>query len=533
MSEEFSFTINKQYAENYERKKRVEELSKLQDKYAQEEEFSTDSESLEEEDEEGDLVTPEVDAKILETISIIRAKDENIYKPEKVFFSEKDFEGVEEKKVKAKPFTIQDFQRKKLLDGFHEKEELVESHHEEQEKLKRDMKKAFLEQDDHDDDDEMFMKKRVKSKDDEEKEEDDYKEFLLKNLSKNTSSRETMTEWFSMNGKEEKNLDEDEKFLMEYLLNKGWVEKTKKTASFDFSNEHEDEEIVEKAEEFEQKLNFRFEQEGANAVKTHARVIEDSVRRKDDSRKAAREAKAARKEEEKLKKQEELKRLKKLKSAEIKEKLMKLKAVANTDDSKIEKIDLDEDFDPEKYDTQMAQVFDEDYYKEDEGKPVFDDDLSDLESDAKLKIKSKAKVHKVDPTKVTEDVEKIMDEYYQLDYEDMIDNIPCRFKYRKVASTTYGLTLDDILAADDKKLNEFVSLKKLAPYRPPEKEQADIQKYSKKKRLRKFYEDQKEGEKSNIKMNDKKSIKKQEKSQDKIEEKGEDKKREKKREKKE
>jgi protein KRI1 len=43
--------------------------------------------------------------------------------------------------------------------------------------------------------------------------------------------------------------------------------------------------------------------------------------------------------------------------------------------------------------------------------------------------------------------------------------MPTHFRYVPVAKTPYGLSASEILLADDKDLNEYVGLKKLAPYR--------------------------------------------------------------------
>lgn len=43
--------------------------------------------------------------------------------------------------------------------------------------------------------------------------------------------------------------------------------------------------------------------------------------------------------------------------------------------------------------------------------------------------------------------------------------MPTRFRYTPVAKTPFGLSASEILLADDKDLNEYVGLKKLAPYR--------------------------------------------------------------------
>jgi protein KRI1 len=55
-----------------------------------------------------------------------------------------------------------------------------------------------------------------------------------------------------------------------------------------------------------------------------------------------------------------------------------------------------------------------------------------------------------------------------------------------VSPTTFGLTSTEILTASDAQLNDFVGLKKLAPYRARTLKDGDERRYGKKKRLREW-----------------------------------------------
>ena len=484
-----------------------------------------ESDSDEVEDEDGALITPQVDAQILKTLVMLKNKEPKVYNPQTQFYNEQEFENAQEKwmeKVQSiqKPMRIKDYHRQQLLSSQNEVQNDSKSHSldsktvltpaQEQERLKNETRAAFaaavLEDEDQD-----ILTLRPKSKEEKEQQEIEYKKFLLQHahLDSNPSS---LKAWSSF--KNEQQVDPDEAFLMEYILTKGWVDPDADVVPSynEIVDDSEDEQNVEAAEEFENQYNFRFEQEGATEITTHARAIPTSLRRTDDKRKRMREKKLARKESEKQNKEQELMRLKNLKKQEILTKLETIKEVAGGDLVGFDEIDLEKDFDPDEFDGKMQQTFGEEYYQDQDAskKPVFEDDIDIndiLESSSSSKKKNK-KPRQDDfimdadyietememdqePIKEPNDKRKLeayLDEYYQLNYEDIVADIPTRFKYRKVEKNNFGLDPVEILVAEDKELNELISLKKLAPYRPKEKVEKDLSswKKSKKKKLYEF-----------------------------------------------
>jgi protein KRI1 len=562
-SDNFSLSINSSFAKRYDESKRKQEIGQLEDKYkanlqkkglkqqdSGSESDYTDSESDEEEDDDGELLTPAVDAQILKTLSEIRSRSDKVYDPSTNFFDEAEISKMDQEWRKkhantasskisksSKPaVTIKDYQRERLLSGKgleaeDEDEEDAEpeplSHVQEQELLKAEMKRAFKSEGAMDSESGAgdLLTIRVKTEDEIAREEEEYRNFLLENLASSENAKLSMGEWLSYReeqdgvsrraGKSKKQLTEDD-FLIDYVLNKGWVDKqASRVPSYDKVVEEElieDEEAVEIADEFEMAHNFRYEQEGGTQIETFSRKIDGSIRRDESKRKDQRISSKERKAHAKLQKDEELKRLKNLKMAEIKSKLDKISKTVNVEELVD---DFDGDFDAEKHDRLMRKLSAaEQEIEEDEKKPVFSSDSEiDCSSDEETKkpvIKKAKKALKkaLESEKARESNEsekarlsKCLDELYNLDYEDLIGDIPCRFKYQQVEPVSYGLSVDDILAADDAQLNTYFSLKKLAPYRPTDRQEHDMKKYATKNRLYQFRKSVKEA--SHKKQNNK------------------------------
>ncbi|TDH68001.1 hypothetical protein CCR75_002481 [Bremia lactucae] len=480
--------VNQKFAQAFEERKRKEEISALEKRGLG---TDDDESSSETEDEDGEELTKDLDADIRTTLKLIRKKDLSIYDPSITFFqnSEKVESGSDEgqaKKVSKKkvsaPIYYKDLVRQQAIagnvSGSEEDDDMikpVQTYKEEQSRIKQDFLDSLKEENCSDDerdelDGRLFT---VRKRTDEEQKEEDEDQAVFQ--SKHSREKEMAPE----------------EFLEHYLTSEGWKDKMETIPHYEdiVKEDDEDAEELKNAEEFEHSYNFRFEEQGSNVIQTYTRQVEDTMRREDDARKRKRAERKERKALERQKKEEELRRLKNLKQAEIEQKLEKVARLMGGSDSTngLKPEDLEGDFDPVEYDKRMHAVFDEQYYKEDDEmvKPTWDEEEDkelfgglpvDLEEDT-VEMGSEI-VDEQNEEEEEEDIQlkkmtieemerakqQYMDELYGLDYEDLIGEMKCRFKYRQVQNNDFGLTVDEIMAADDKDLKQLVSLKRLAPY---------------------------------------------------------------------
>ncbi|KAI9323551.1 KRI1-like family C-terminal-domain-containing protein [Dichotomocladium elegans] len=457
------------------------------------EESDSDSED-EVEDDTAALLTADVDAQILKTIAAIRSKDPR----------------QEEVRDQAKKVTLKDYEHEVNVqyggvvpEDKADEQPTVKTHSEEQEELKNAFKMAAEEGGD----------------------EDEEENFLQKpNLSNDSATAATAKEW--QNIKENKNISEEDAFLVDFVLNRGWVDKGKpedvKDVIDDVEDKDADEEHLDEVDRFESKYNFRFEEEGSSNIIGHARHVEGSLRRKQRKRQLQRERKKAKKEAAKKQKLEELSRMRNQKMKEIHDRLKEIQDITGNECEiheetyfnsccahfllallaiGLDKIDLEGDFDPAKYDEQMSKLFDDEYYGGvDNEKPQWTDDIEGIEgmgedetygndyygdgddeeimmdadylpggekymASQKRKREDEDKDAGSDSKKESKKkFKELLDEYYSLNFEDIVGgDLPTRYKYRKIEPEDYGLTAADILLADDTELNKFVGLKQLAP----------------------------------------------------------------------
>ncbi|GAA5800081.1 KRI1-like family C-terminal-domain-containing protein [Helicostylum pulchrum] len=460
------------------------EVAALAEKEASSEDDSSSYDSDEDEDDDANLLTPAVDSQIFRTIAAIQAKDPRVYKDDTKFF-EKPAASSEstpvKKEVKEKEIKLKDYERQILLENGGYVDEWKEgatgkTHREEQEELRNAFKQAGDESSDEESEDDFLIKKD-KTSEEKEAEENDYKKFLLQHMKDDEPSKkafEALT-----NYKKNPNVNPEEAFLMDYVLNRGWVDK--KTEKVPVVEDiEEDEKELDDIDRFESKYNFRFEEEGANTIKTYARDVEGTVRRKQSKRAKRREREKLHKAALKEKQMELIKQQKNQKRKEIEAKLKEISGITG-----VENIDLEADYDPAMFDAQMNTVFDDSYYGGVEGeenvKPEWDDDIeTGLPEDVdmmdadylpggekyeeKAAVPAAAAVPDEERNAAKQKIDNLLEEYYALNYEDVIGgDLFTRFKYTKTEPEDYGLTPEEILLADDAELNKYIGIKSLAP----------------------------------------------------------------------
>lgn len=477
---------------------------------------SSSDESTSESEDEGALATENIDSEIMATINAIRSKDPRVYDVNSKFYNDTEAaDSSQTKSAKEKPMRLQDYHRQNLLSGVTIEEEAGSvplTYNQEQEQLKKSIVG------------EIHAAANASDDDDDDEEEEANGEFLTaKPSGKARASRPEVA-------LDVDNADKDpENFLSNFMVSRAWAAPTG-------SNLHpfdsDDDEEERKADEFEQAYNMRFEDPAKSneKLRSHARdmAAKYSVRREEQNpRQKKREAEKAQKEIEKQQRKEDKARLRKLKIEALEEKVRSIKRAAGMRTADILPEDwsrfVDDEWDDKQWEAEMQKRFGDDYYAEhdvasDDGevegtrkvrKPKFDDDIDikdivpdfDAEEDVdfslakeeatvskRQKAKKAKEEKKQDSKKERRIIEQLVDDQLQLELNNSLpeNSKSAGFRYRETSPKDFGLSSRDILLANDKQLNEFAGLKKLASFRDAEKKRKDLKHLGKKARLRKW-----------------------------------------------
>ncbi|KAJ4858440.1 KRI1-like family domain-containing protein [Trichoderma breve] len=524
-----SFKVNEEYARRFEHNKKREEKQRLEEKIKREEENDDSSSTDETEDEDGFLATEDLDAQISATLQAIRNKDPRVYDKDITFYQPED-ENAEAttKEKKEKPVFLRDYQREKLLrgdvGGSDDEEEAPKTYQQEQDAIKKsllsEIDAAKAEDSDEDDEDEDgFIKRKAPAQTD------------------SNGLHPSRAKAVKLSEVDVNNADRDpETFLSNFMAARAWVaDEGSRWEAFESDDGEEDN----RAEEFEQAYNLRFEDpEKSNEVlKSYARdfAAARSVRREEKTgRKRQRELEREKKEAEKEQLREDKARLRKLKLEETEGKLRKIKQAAGafgkelTDEQWMKF--LDDAWENDKWEDDDEMDVDEEdgskSKKKKPKKPKWDDDIDindiipDFEAgDEKPKISlsddeaqdgddddedepSAKKLKSSDHKKARQETQKkarqertkleaLVDSKMHLTDHDVLKGEGSGgFRYRETSPQAFGLTARDILLApSDKVLNEFAGLKKLATFRDVEKKRKDRKHLGKKARLRQWRRD--------------------------------------------
>lgn len=508
---------------------------------------STDSED---EDDDGALVSEELDAQIQATLDAIRNKDPRVYDEKTTFYkteeSQVDGHSTPAER-KAKPMYLRDFHRRNLLQGnsvVDEHEEFPSTYAQQQDYLRQTVVK------------ELHGAAQDKSSNlaDVSEDKSDEDDFLVRKLPRSGKAVSGGNKVEDIGGLDPNDAEKDpERFLSTFMSAKAWI--PSEGSKFQpFESDDEDEDL--RAEAFEEAYNLRFEDpKGANEkLLSHARdaAAKYSVRKEStNSRKKARDAERARKEAEKKERELEKARLRKLRIAEAEEKIQRIKDAAGLCKTAIGDQDwtvlLDEGWDNDRWEEEMRKKFGDEYYADhdveaiEEGKtggrkikkpkwqdeieindliPDFEDEqettkpqfsaideecdvdaqigyTSDDPSNQRLRSGSGLKSRdlrkrkddlKKEARKERRKIEQIIDEKIAESdkLSSFVNKSVGRFRYRETSPLAYGLTVHDILMADDSQLNQFVGLKKLAAFRAADKKKRDKKRLGKKARLRQW-----------------------------------------------
>lgn len=376
-----SFAPNREFEKKFNERKKREEVERLKNKLGPEvfnrvnEEDAESSSSLSE-DEDGMLDDEEMNLEFIRTLTKLKTKHPDIYKQDTKFFDVDVEEAAKknlnqtsrEKKVTVKDVFIENLKKGEIDPSSEEEDQKQASKKitpmQKQNELKNEFLRAagMAEENGNEQEFDNLLVKKAKTDSEAKQETEDFDKFLEKNSKKIKRDEVDLVKqfWSDQNTKE---IDENEKFLKEYILKKKWIDRGINNPIAQEVDE-EDEQLDEKVDEFEEKYNFRFEEENAHKLTSYSRKVEDTVRGETSKRKEIREKEKQKKEEKMDKLKGEIDFLKQAKKDKIMERIMQLKkisGISNPEFDRLIKEAIDGDFDVN-YDRLMETIFNDQYY---------------------------------------------------------------------------------------------------------------------------------------------------------------------------
>lgn len=517
--EEVALKTENEYAKKYDKWREKEELHKLEQKYGSKAVNGDGSASSDSEDEsdEPPEVSEEMETQFLKTLALLKTKDPRIYDPKYKFFDETE-KKEPEKESKPKQLTFADSDEDDDDDGnIFSIEKKAEVEEPKKERKTSESKETKLKE---------YLTGQAEHIDDE--------------VEKDLAPLKAL--WSDPKLNEGEAFLRDY-ILNKRYLEEGDVGEAEDKIRDDEELEA-DEERVEEQGKFERAYNFRFEEPDQEYLKRFPRTMnyirpkDDRRAKKRAEVRSRKEEEKQRKLEEiarmkalKLKEiQEKINRIKEVTGndelafreedlesefdPEEHDKRMREifdeQYYGDADESKPVFPDLDEELEIENWDKYQPEADgDDDGDQGDDDGPHCEDEDFNMDADYDPKKarenlleevkktlgkkrrnrKKKSKLAelltsekpKFIPTVAEKTYDEYMEEYYKMDCEDVIGgDLPTRFKYREVVPNDYGLTVEEILLADDKELTQWVPLKKILKHRPENVERGDARNYAQK-----------------------------------------------------
>ena len=512
-----SIALKKEEAEK--NKESAIDSEKIKEELRDDLDGGSESSESEPEDEYGKLLTNDVEEGLSKVLKAIKSGDKALFDPKVKFFKEpsKDVEDKKSDDDEHKPIYLKDYHRMALLETEanedEEDEELINGNKQEELEGEGDeIIKPYTEQQEAD---KAALLSEINKEFEDKNEDGDDETFLKKKQTKvDIADKETQEQDLP-----DPAVDGGEKFLEAYMDKQAWIP-TDKSKDLTKGMNEDDPEFDDAAERFENAYNFRFEDPHAAEIVSYARSQATMRREKMNSRKKDRKKEQDKRRKEKQDVQRQLKQKKQKKINMVMDRIKEVREAVGKEvpesviASVFGDILMQEDFDSDEWDQKMNEVFEKYYGGEEEGgkieKPQWSDDEEETEekegtdgsgeneeNEDEETVVSKRKQKRVEKhakRQQKEQLKQVAVDVVEKRASDILDEVqqergrskvkePVKFRYREVSPESFGLTTRDILFASDTDLNEFVGLKKLAPYRRKNDVEEDKMKFGKKKRL--------------------------------------------------